>query len=62
MWAFLLIALCMLYPFRSIKILICSLILNIIPLIITAGVMGWDRRGHKTIDRAGIFHCFRNCN
>jgi predicted RND superfamily exporter protein len=40
-WAFLLIALCMLYLFRSLKILICSLVPNIIPLIITAGVMGW---------------------
>jgi len=41
MWAFLLIALCMLYLFRSVRILICSLIPNIIPLLITAGVMGW---------------------
>lgn len=41
MWAFLLIALCMLYLFRSLRILICSLIPNVIPLIITAGVMGW---------------------
>lgn len=41
LWAFLLIALCMLYLFRSFKILLCSLIPNIIPLIITAGVMGW---------------------
>jgi uncharacterized protein len=40
-WAFLLIALCMLYLFRSGKILLCSLIPNLIPLIITAGVMGW---------------------
>ena len=40
-WAFLLIAVCMLYLFRSGRILICSLIPNIIPLIITAGVMGW---------------------
>lgn len=40
-WAFLLIALCMLYLFRSLRILICSLIPNIIPLVITAGVMGW---------------------
>jgi len=40
-WAFLLIALCMLYLFRSVRILICSLIPNIIPLVITAGVMGW---------------------
>jgi hypothetical protein len=40
-WAFLLIALCMLYLFRSLKILICSLIPNVIPLVVTAGVMGW---------------------
>jgi predicted RND superfamily exporter protein len=40
-WAFLLIALCMLYLFRSVRILICSLIPNVIPLVITAGVMGW---------------------
>ena len=41
LWAFLLIALCMLYLFRSFRILLCSLIPNIIPLVITAGVMGW---------------------
>jgi predicted RND superfamily exporter protein len=40
-WAFLLIALCMLYLFKSVRILACSLIPNIIPLVITAGVMGW---------------------
>lgn len=40
-WAFLLISFCMLYLFRSIRILICSLIPNLIPLVITAGVMGW---------------------
>lgn len=40
-WAFLLIALCMWYLFRSWRILVCSLIPNIIPLVITAGVMGW---------------------
>jgi len=40
-WAFLLIALCMLYLFKSWRILLCSLIPNVIPLIITAGVMGW---------------------
>ena len=40
-YAFLLIAACMLYLFKNIKILLCSLIPNIIPLIITAGVMGW---------------------
>ena len=40
-WAFLLIAACMLYLFRSLRILICSLLPNVIPLVITAGVMGW---------------------
>jgi uncharacterized protein len=40
-WAFLLITLCMLYLFRSFRILVCSLIPNLIPLLITAGVMGW---------------------
>jgi predicted RND superfamily exporter protein len=40
-WAFLLISLCMLYLFKSLRILICSLIPNIIPLVLTAGVMGW---------------------
>jgi predicted RND superfamily exporter protein len=40
-WAFLLIALCMLYLFRSFRILFCSLIPNVVPLVITAGVMGW---------------------
>ncbi len=40
-WAFLLIALCMLYLFRSARILLCSLIPNIVPLVITAGIMGW---------------------
>lgn len=41
LWAFLLIALCMLYLFRSFRILICSLLPNLVPLVITAGVMGW---------------------
>ncbi len=40
-WAFLLIALCMLYLFRNGRILLCSLIPNIIPLLVTAGIMGW---------------------
>ncbi len=40
-WAFLLIAFCMLYLFKSARILLCSLIPNLIPLIITAGIMGW---------------------
>lgn len=41
LWAFLLIALCMFYLFKSIRILFCSLIPNVIPLIVTAGIMGW---------------------
>ncbi len=41
LWAFLLIAVCMLYLFRSLRILVCSLLPNLIPLVITAGVMGW---------------------
>lgn len=41
LWAFLFIALCMLYLFKSFRILICSLIPNVIPLMITAGIMGW---------------------
>jgi predicted RND superfamily exporter protein len=40
-WAFLLIVLCMLYLFRSVRIMLCSLIPNVIPLLITAGIMGW---------------------
>ena len=40
-YAFILIALCMLYLFRSWRILLCSLIPNLVPLVITAGVMGW---------------------
>ncbi len=40
-WAFLLIAMCMLFLFRSFPILMCSLVPNIVPLLITAGVMGW---------------------
>jgi uncharacterized protein len=40
-YAFLLIAVCMLYLFRSFRILLCSLIPNLVPLVITAGVMGW---------------------
>ena len=40
-YAFLLISACMLYLFRSARILVCSLIPNLIPLLVTAGVMGW---------------------
>lgn len=41
LWAFVLIALCMLYLFKSARILLCSLIPNVIPLLLTAGIMGW---------------------
>lgn len=40
-WAFLLIAICMIFLFRSFPILLCSLIPNMVPLLITAGLMGW---------------------
>lgn len=40
-WAFLLIAICMLYLFKSFRILLCSLLPNLIPLFVTAGIMGW---------------------
>lgn len=39
--AFVLIVFCMLYLFRSWRMLIISIVPNIIPLIVTAGVMGW---------------------
>jgi predicted RND superfamily exporter protein len=40
-WAFLLIAICMIFLFRSFPILMCSLIPNMVPLLMTAGIMGW---------------------
>ena len=40
-WAFVLIAICMLLLFKSFRILLCSLIPNLIPLVVTAGIMGW---------------------
>jgi predicted RND superfamily exporter protein len=40
-WAFLLITICMIFLFRSFPILMCSLIPNIVPLLMTAGIMGW---------------------
>lgn len=39
--AFVLIVFCMLYLFRSWRMLIISLVPNVIPLLVTAGVMGW---------------------
>lgn len=41
LYAFALITLCMLYLFKSFRILVCSLIPNVVPLMVTAGVMGW---------------------
>ncbi|MEY4627762.1 MAG: hypothetical protein RLZZ595_88, partial [Bacteroidota bacterium] len=41
LWAFLFISACMFYLFRSIRILFCSLLPNLIPLLMTAGLMGW---------------------
>lgn len=39
--AFVLIVFCMLYLFRSWRMLIISIVPNLIPLLVTAGVMGW---------------------
>lgn len=41
LYAFLLIAAVMLLLFRNLRILFCSLIPNLIPLVVTAGIMGW---------------------
>lgn len=41
LYAFVLIAFCMLYLFKSLRMLLCSLIPNLVPLVVTAGVMGW---------------------
>ncbi|MCB0697288.1 MAG: MMPL family transporter, partial [Chitinophagaceae bacterium] len=40
--AFIMIFGCMVFLFRSWRILLISIIINIIPLIITAGIMGWS--------------------
>lgn len=39
--AFVMIFSCMLFLFRSWRILIISIVINLVPLLITAGVMGW---------------------
>ncbi len=41
MLAFVMIFGCMIFLFRSWRILLISIVINIIPLIITAGIMGW---------------------
>jgi predicted RND superfamily exporter protein len=39
--AFLMIFGCMIFLFRSWRILLISVVINIVPLLITAGIMGW---------------------
>jgi len=41
MWAFGMILVCMIVLFRSWKIVLIALVANIVPLVITAGLMGW---------------------
>ena len=40
--AFIMIFGCMIFLFRSWRILLISIVINIIPLLITAGIMGWS--------------------
>lgn len=40
--AFIMIFGCMIFLFRSWRILLISIVINIIPLVITAGIMGWS--------------------
>lgn len=40
--AFVMIFGCMIFLFRSWRILLISIVINIIPLVITAGIMGWS--------------------
>jgi len=41
MWAFAMILVCMIVLFRDWRIVLIAVITNIVPLVITAGVMGW---------------------
>jgi uncharacterized protein len=41
LYAFLMIFICMIFLFRNARIVLFSILSNIIPMIITAGVMGW---------------------
>jgi len=41
MWAFGMILVCMIVLFRSWKIVLIALVANIVPLVLTAGLMGW---------------------
>lgn len=40
--AFIMIFSCMIFLFRSWRIVLISIVINIIPLVITAGIMGWS--------------------
>jgi len=41
MWAFAMILVCMIVLFRSWRIVLIALVANIVPLVLTAGLMGW---------------------
>ncbi len=41
MWAFAMILVCMIILFRSWRIVMIAVVTNIVPLLITAGIMGW---------------------
>lgn len=40
-WAFAMILVCMIFLFRDWRIVLIAVVTNIIPLVITAGIMGW---------------------
>ena len=52
--AIFLIALLMAYMFRSLKMIFISLIPNLLPLIVTAGLMGYLGVAHKAIYNTNI--------
>ena len=58
-WAFLFISLCMLYLFRSFRILLCSLIPNLIPGH-DSRTDGMDGHCHQTLHRTGFQCCTGN--
>lgn len=41
LWAIVLISICMIYLFRSVKIILISIVLNILPLLVSMGIMGF---------------------
>ena len=52
--AIFLISLFMAYMFRSFRMIIVSLIPNLLPLLVTAGLMGYFGVPIKTIDHFGV--------